>query len=68
MTRTVLGMEVEGVKPRGRSTSRYMESIRRHIKKNGLTDVNIRDRKVGKSSKHGRYIQDERIRLSSDAV
>ena len=45
MTRTVLDMAVEGVRPRGRPKSRYMDTIRRDIKKNGLTDVNIRDRK-----------------------
>ena len=45
MTRTVLDMVVEGVIPRGRPTLRYMDTIRRDIKKNGLTDVNILDRK-----------------------
>ena len=44
MTRTVLDMEVEGVRPRGRPKLRYMDTIRRDIKKNGLTDVNILDR------------------------
>ena len=44
-TRTVLGMVVEGVRPRGRPKLRYMDTIRRDIKKNGLTDVNILDRK-----------------------
>ena len=44
MTRTVLDMEVEGVRPRGRPQLRYMNTIRRDIKKNGPTDVNILDR------------------------
>ena len=44
ITRTVLDMEVEGVRPRGRPTLRYMDTIRRDMKKNGLTDVNILDR------------------------
>ena len=39
LTRTVLDMEVEGVRPRGRPTSRYMNTIRRDIKMNGLTDI-----------------------------
>ena len=33
MTRTVLGMDVEGVRPRGRPELRYMENIRIYIKK-----------------------------------
>ena len=37
-------MEVEGVRPSGRPKLRYMDSIKRDIKKNGLT-VNIVDRK-----------------------
>ncbi len=41
---TVLDMEVEGVRPRGRPKLRYMDT-KRDIKKNGLTDVNILDRK-----------------------
>ena len=45
MTRTVLDMVVEGVRPRGRPKLRYMDTIRRDIKKNALTDVNILDRK-----------------------
>ena len=45
ITRTVLDMEVEGVRPRGRPKLRYMDTIRRDIKKNALTDVNILDRK-----------------------
>ena len=45
ITRTVLDMEVEGVRPRGRPKLRYMDTIKRDIKKNGLTDVNILDRK-----------------------
>ena len=45
MTRTVLDMVVEGVKPRGRPNLRYMDTIRRDIKKNALTDVNILNRK-----------------------
>ena len=45
MTRTVLDMEVEGVRPRGRPQLRHMDTIRRYIKKNGLTDVNILDSK-----------------------
>ena len=44
-TRTVLDMVVEGVRPRGRPKLRYMDIIRRDIKKNALTDVNILDRK-----------------------
>ena len=44
ITRTVLDMEVEGVRPRGRPKLRYMDTIRRDMKKNGLTDVNILDR------------------------
>ena len=45
ITRTVLDMEVEGVRPRGKPKLRYMDTIKRDIKKNGLTDVNILDRK-----------------------
>ena len=45
ITRTVLDMEVEGVRPRGRPKLRYMDTIRRDIKKNALTDVNILNRK-----------------------
>ena len=45
ITRTVLDMEVEGVRPRGRPKLRYMDTIKKDIKKNGLTDVNILDRK-----------------------
>ena len=45
MTRTVLDMEVQCVRPRGRPTLGYMDTIRRDMKKNGLTDVNILDRK-----------------------
>ena len=44
-TRTVLDMVVEGVRPRGRPKLRYMDTIKRDIKKNGLTDFNILDRK-----------------------
>ena len=44
ITRTLLDMEVEGVRSRGRPKLRYMDTIRRDIKKNGLTDVNILDR------------------------
>ena len=43
ITRTVLDMEVEGVRPRGRPKLRYMDTIRRDIKNNGLS-VNILDR------------------------
>ena len=43
-TRTVLDMVVEGVRPRRRPTLRYMDTIRRDTKKNGLTDVNFLDR------------------------
>ena len=43
MTRTVLDMEVEGARPRGRPKLRYVDTIRRDIKKNGLMDVNILD-------------------------
>ena len=42
---TVLDMVVEGVRPRGRPKLRYMDTIRRDIKKNALTNVNILDRK-----------------------
>ena len=45
MTRTVLDMVVEGVRPRGRPTLRCIDTIRRDIEKSGLTDVNILDRK-----------------------
>ena len=47
ISRIVLDMEVEGVRPRGRPKlrMRYMDTIKRDIKKNGLTDVNILDRK-----------------------
>ena len=44
MTRTVLDMEVEGARPKGRTKLRYMDTIKRDIKKNGLTNVNILDR------------------------
>ena len=44
ITRTVLDMVVEGVRPRGRPKLRYMDTIRRDIKKNALTDVNILNR------------------------
>ena len=44
MTRTVLDMEVEGVRPKGRPKLR-MDTIRRDIKKNGLMDFNILDSK-----------------------
>ena len=44
-TITVLDMVVEGVRPRGRPTLRYMDTIKRVINKNGLTDVNIVDSK-----------------------
>ena len=43
MTRTVLDMEVEGVWPRRRPKLRYMDTIRRDMKKNVLTDINILD-------------------------
>ena len=43
VTRTVLDMVVEGVRPRGRPKWRYMVTIRIDMKKNGLTDVNILD-------------------------
>ena len=42
MTRTVLDIEVEGVRPRGRL--RYMDNNTIYNKKNGLMDVNIIDR------------------------
>ena len=45
MTRTVLGMLVEGVRPRGRPAFRYMDTFKRYIKKNGLIYVNLLDRK-----------------------
>ena len=44
MTITVPYMEVEGVRPRGRPTLRYTDTIRRDQKKNELTHVNILDR------------------------
>ena len=44
MTRTVLDMGVQGVRSRGRPKLRYMNTIRRDIKKNCLTDVNILER------------------------
>ena len=44
MTRTVLDMEAEGARPRGRLILRYTDTIRRDIKKNALTKVNILDR------------------------
>ena len=44
MTRTVLNMDVEGVRARGRAKLRYMDTIRRYMNKNGTTDVNILDR------------------------
>ena len=43
ITRTVLGMEVECVRPRGIPKLRYMDTITRDMKKNGLTDDNILD-------------------------
>ena len=43
ITRTVLDMEVEGVRPGRRPKSRCMDT-RRDMKKNGLTDGNILDR------------------------
>ena len=43
MTRTVLDMDVKCVKPRGRPKLRYVDTIRRDIEKNELTDVNIID-------------------------
>ena len=44
ITRTVLDMEVEGMIPRGRPKLRYMDTIRRDMKKKGLAGVNILDR------------------------
>ena len=44
ITRTVLDMVVEGARPRGRPNLRYMDTIRRDINKNALTDVNILNR------------------------
>ena len=44
MTIALLEKEVDVVTPSGRPTLRYMDTIRRYIKKNGLTDVNILDR------------------------
>ena len=41
MTRTVLDIVVESVRPRGRPKLRYMDTIRRDIKKNALTAINI---------------------------
>ena len=43
--RTVIGMEVEWVRPRGRPYLRCIYSVKRDIKKNGLTDVYIIDNK-----------------------
>ena len=48
IARAVLEVEVECVRPRGRPTVRYKNTIRRDIKNNGLTDVNILDRKDGR--------------------
>ena len=45
VTITVLGMEVEGVSPRGRPKLRCTDAIRKNIKKKGLTGVNILDHK-----------------------
>ena len=45
MTRTVLDMEVEGVRPRGRPKLRYMDTVRSVMKKIGLTDINNLDHK-----------------------
>ena len=44
-TRTVLDMVVDGARPRGRPKLRCMDTIKRYIEHNGLTDVNILDRK-----------------------
>ena len=44
MTRTVQDIEVADVRTRGRPTLRYMDTIIRDVKKNGLSDVNIVDR------------------------
>ena len=46
-TRSVLDMVVEGARPRGRPKFRYMDTIKRDIKKNGLTDVNILEERQG---------------------
>ena len=43
--RTVLDMVADGVRPRGRPKLRYTDTIKRYIKKNGLTEVTILDRK-----------------------
>ena len=45
MIRTVLDFKVERVTPKGRPKLSYMDAISRDIKTNGLTGVNILDRK-----------------------
>ena len=41
----MLDMEIKGVRPRGRPNLRYVDTIREHTIKNGLTGVNILDSK-----------------------
>ena len=41
MTRTVLYIEVEGVRPRGRPKQRYMDTVRLDIKKSGMVNANF---------------------------
>ena len=48
LPRTFLDMELEGEIPSGRPTLRRMDTTARDTKKNGLTDVNILDRKEWK--------------------
>ena len=60
--RTVLDMEVEGVRPRGRPKLRYMDTIRRDMQKKRLTVVNILDSKVCRMAISG--ISLEKIKIS----
>ena len=73
MTRRVFDVEVEGVRPRGRPTLRYMDTIRRDMKRNRLRDVNILDFKTGEWQHPGRpndvkSLQSEKVRnIATDA-
>ena len=46
MTRTVLGMEMPGKRPRGRPRIRWMDNIRRDMRLHGLDESMTEDRKV----------------------
>ena len=46
MTRTVLGMEMPGKRPRGRPRIRWMDNIRRDMRLHGLDESMPEDRKV----------------------